>query len=113
MLATAAPVAILMLPTPADLPIAGHRMLAILGFAVIVWITETLDYAISAVVVAAPMAFMLGTSKRIRDRVVQGQYRRTARASDRDERSCTARCCQRAGARQWHRDRRHRRRPNA
>jgi len=30
-------VAILLLPTPADLPIAGHRMLAVLGFAIVVW----------------------------------------------------------------------------
>jgi anion transporter len=61
-LATAVLIAILLLPTPADLPLAGHRMLAILGFAVVVWITETLDYAISAVVIAALMAFMLGTA---------------------------------------------------
>ena len=36
-------------------------MLAILGFAVIVWMTEALDYAVSAVVIAALMAFLLGT----------------------------------------------------
>lgn len=60
--ATAVLIAILLLPTPAGLPIAGHRMLAIFGFAVIVWITEALDYAISAVVIAALMAFLLGTS---------------------------------------------------
>ena len=53
---------ILLLPTPADLPVAGHRMLAILGFAVIVWMTEALDYAVSAVVIAALMAFLLGLS---------------------------------------------------
>ncbi len=35
-------------------------MLAILAFAVIVWMTEALDYAVSAVVIAALMAFMLG-----------------------------------------------------
>jgi solute carrier family 13 (sodium-dependent dicarboxylate transporter), member 2/3/5 len=40
LLATAVLAAILMLPTPADLPVAAHRMLAILGFAVIVWMTE-------------------------------------------------------------------------
>ena len=39
----------------------GHRMLAILAFAVIVWMTEALDYAVSAVVIAALMAFLLGT----------------------------------------------------
>ena len=58
--AVAALVVILLLPTPANLPVAGHRMLAILAFAVIVWMTEALDYAVSAVVIAALMAFLLG-----------------------------------------------------
>ncbi len=62
LLAVAALVAILLLPTPAGLPVAGHRMLAILVFAVIIWMTEALDYAVSAVVIAALMAFLLGTS---------------------------------------------------
>ncbi|HZP78881.1 MAG TPA: DASS family sodium-coupled anion symporter [Pseudolabrys sp.] len=53
-------VAILLLPTPAGLPVAGHRILAILAFAVIVWMTEAIDYAVSAVVIAALMAFLLG-----------------------------------------------------
>lgn len=53
---------ILVLPTPAGLPIAGHRMLAILAFAVIIWMTESLDYAVSAVVIAVLMAFLLGLS---------------------------------------------------
>jgi sodium-dependent dicarboxylate transporter 2/3/5 len=35
--AIAVPVAIMLLPTAAGLPVAGHRMLAILGFAVVVW----------------------------------------------------------------------------
>jgi len=58
----AALVLILLLPTPAALPVAGHRMLAVLVFAVIVWMTEAIDYAVSAVVIAALMAFLLGTS---------------------------------------------------
>ena len=62
LLAIAALVGVLLLPTPADLPIAGHRMLAILVFAVIVWMTEAVDYAVSAIVVAALMAFLLGFS---------------------------------------------------
>ena len=62
LLAIAAFVAILLLPTPAGLPVAGHRMLAVLAFAVIVWMTEALDYAVSAVVIAALMAFLLGLS---------------------------------------------------
>jgi anion transporter len=62
LLAIAALVAILLLPTPPDLPVAGHRMLAILAFAVIVWMTEAIDYAVSALVIAALMAFLLGLS---------------------------------------------------
>jgi anion transporter len=54
--------AVLLLPTPEALPVAGHRMLALLAFAVIVWMTEALDYAVSAVVIAALMAFLLGTA---------------------------------------------------
>lgn len=61
-LALVALVAVLLLPTPVGLPVAGHRMLAILAFAVVVWITEALDYAVSAVVIAALMAFLLGLS---------------------------------------------------
>src|SRR6266511_3497349 len=60
LLAVAVLAAILLLPTPADLPVAAHRMLAILGFAVIIWMTEASDYAVSAVVIAALMAFLLG-----------------------------------------------------
>jgi anion transporter len=59
-LAVAVLAAILLLPTPPDLPVAAHRMLAILGFAVIIWMTEAIDYAVSAVVIAALMAFLLG-----------------------------------------------------
>src|SRR5690242_8077114 len=55
-------IAILLLPTPAGLPIAGHRMLAILAFAVILWMTEAVDYAVSAILIAALMAFLLGLS---------------------------------------------------
>ena len=62
LLAVAILVAILLLPTPAELPVAAHRMLAILGFAVVIWMTEAIDYAVSAVVIAALMAFLLGFS---------------------------------------------------
>ncbi len=41
---------------------AGHRTLAILAFAVIVWMTEAIDYAVSAVLIAALMAFLIGLS---------------------------------------------------
>ncbi|WP_439590299.1 SLC13 family permease [Hydrogenophaga sp.] len=47
------------LPGAAGLPPAGQVMLAILAFAVIVWMTEALDYAVSAVVIGALMIFLL------------------------------------------------------
>ena len=53
---------IMALPTPADLPVAGHRMLAILVFSVIVWMTDTISYPVSAAVIMALMAFTLGVS---------------------------------------------------
>src|SRR5450631_3920359 len=58
--AVAALIAVLLMPTPEGLPVAGHRMLAILAFAVIIWMTEAIDYAVSAIVIAALMAFLLG-----------------------------------------------------
>jgi len=60
--AVASLVIILLLPTPEGLPVAGQRMLGVLAFAVIIWMTEALDYAVSAVVIAALMAFLLGTA---------------------------------------------------
>ncbi len=63
--AVAVLIAILLLPTPAGLPLAGQRMLAIFGFAVVVWVTEALDYAVSAVVIAALMAMFLGISPNV------------------------------------------------
>jgi anion transporter len=50
---------IVMMPTPQGLPVAGQVMLGILAFAVIVWMTEALDYAVSSVVIGALMVFML------------------------------------------------------
>lgn len=50
---------ILTLPPAAGLPRAGQVMLAILAFAVIVWMTEALDYAVSAIVIGALMIFGL------------------------------------------------------
>ena len=65
LLAVAVLIAILLLPTPAGLAVAGHRVLAVFGFAVVVWVTEALDYAVSAVVLAALMACFLGISPSI------------------------------------------------
>lgn len=52
-------VLVLLLPAQPGLPPAGQAMLAILAFAVIVWMTESLDYAVSAVVIAVLMVFLL------------------------------------------------------
>jgi hypothetical protein len=48
-LAVAALLAVLWMPAAPGLPLAGQVMLAVLAFAVIVWMTEALDYAVSAV----------------------------------------------------------------
>ena len=50
---------VVLMPTPVGLSQPGQVMLGILAFAVIVWMTEALDYAVSAVVIAALMVFML------------------------------------------------------
>jgi anion transporter len=63
--AAGALLAILLVPTPAGLSLAGHRMLAVFGFAVVVWVTDALDYAVSAVVIAALMALLLGISPNV------------------------------------------------
>ena len=57
--AVAALIAVLLLPPAAGLPPAGHIMLAILAFAVIIWMTEALDYSVSAVVIAGLTIFLL------------------------------------------------------
>ena len=57
--ALAALLTIVLMPTPIGLPLAGQVMLGILAFAVIVWMTEALDYAVSAVVIGALMIFLL------------------------------------------------------
>ncbi len=61
--APAALIAIVSMPTPAGLPVAGQMMLGILAFAVIVWMTEALDYAVSAVVIGALMIFLLAYAR--------------------------------------------------
>ncbi len=58
-------IGVLMIPFPTDLPIAGQRMLAILAFAVIVWISEAVSYEVSAVIIITLMAFLLGTAPTI------------------------------------------------
>ncbi len=58
---------IFLLPTPADLTTAGHRMLGILVFAVILWITEAVSYPVSATIIATLMILCLGMSPNPQD----------------------------------------------
>lgn len=58
--AFAALVVVIVLPPAQGLPLAGQYMLGVLLFAVILWMTEAVDYAVSAVIIAALMAFLLG-----------------------------------------------------
>jgi sodium-dependent dicarboxylate transporter 2/3/5 len=47
-------------PTPAALPVAGKYMLGVFVFAIIIWLTEAINYSVSAVVIATLMTFLLG-----------------------------------------------------
>ena len=51
--------AVVLMPSAEGLPASGQVMLGILAFAVLVWMTEALDYAVSAVVIGALMIFLL------------------------------------------------------
>ena len=58
-------IGILCLPTPADLSTAGHRMIAILFFAIVMWITSAVSYPVSATLLTALTAVLLGTAPNI------------------------------------------------
>ncbi|MDF1484312.1 DASS family sodium-coupled anion symporter [Ramlibacter sp. H39-3-26] len=58
---------VLMLPLADGLPVAGHRMLAILVFAVVVWITEAVSYEASAIMITSLIAFLIGSAPTIAD----------------------------------------------
>jgi di/tricarboxylate transporter len=60
-------IVICLMPTPEGLPVAGKRMLAILLFSVIVWMTDSISYPVSAVVITALMAFLVGMSPNVAD----------------------------------------------
>ena len=66
-LAVAVLIGALMIPLPADLPVAGHRMLAILAFAVVVWITEAVTYETSAIMITSLMAALIGFAPMVND----------------------------------------------
>lgn len=58
---------IFLLPTPTDLTTTGHRMLGILIFAIIVWITEPVSYPVSAAIIATLMFLCLGMNPNPQD----------------------------------------------
>jgi anion transporter len=51
---------LIMLPTPEGLSVAGHRALAIMAFAVIMWITEAVSAGVSAIALIALFIIFLG-----------------------------------------------------
>lgn len=69
-------VAILVMPTPVDLPVAGQVMLGILLFSVIVWMTDSVSYPVSAAIIVALMAFLVGLSPDVANpKVIYGTAR--------------------------------------
>ncbi|WP_409350623.1 DASS family sodium-coupled anion symporter [Variovorax sp. Sphag1AA] len=64
-IAAIAMIAVLALPQPEGLPVAGHRMLAILVFAVIVWISEAVSYEASAIMITSLMAALIGLAPKV------------------------------------------------
>ncbi len=73
--AVAAMIGVILLPPAQGLPVAGQWMLGVLLFAVIVWMTEAVDYAVSAVLIAALMTLLLGLAPN----VAKPDARRSAR----------------------------------
>lgn len=51
---------VILLPNDGDLPVAGQRGLAILAFAVILWVTEAVSYPVSSAMIIALIAILLG-----------------------------------------------------
>ncbi|MBP7248417.1 MAG: DASS family sodium-coupled anion symporter [Negativicutes bacterium] len=58
-------IGIVSLPTPEGLPVAGHRMLALLVFSVILWMTECVSYPASAAIILSLMVVLLGFSPNV------------------------------------------------
>lgn len=54
--------AIVLMPTPAGMTVAGQRVLGILCFAVITWISEAVSYPVSATIIGSLMLLSLGTA---------------------------------------------------
>ncbi|AEP36058.1 DASS family sodium-coupled anion symporter [Taylorella asinigenitalis] len=67
----AALIGILLLPTPEGLSPAGHRMLAILVFAIIVWVSEAVSYEASSIIIMGLIIFLVGLSPSLKDPTVE------------------------------------------
>ena len=55
-------ITILLLPTPAGLSVMAKAALAILAFAVVMWVTEAVTYPVSATLILGLMILLLGLS---------------------------------------------------
>ncbi len=53
-------ITVVLLPNPEDLPVMGQRALAILVFAVILWMTEAVSYPVSAAMIIGLSTLLLG-----------------------------------------------------
>lgn len=58
---------VLIIPTPDGLTVAGQKALAILVFAVILWMTEAVSYPVSAVLILTLMTLLLGFGPHLED----------------------------------------------
>lgn len=58
---------VLLIPTSDSLPVVGQRSLAILTFAVILWVTQAVSYEVSAVMIIVLVSFLVGLSPTIED----------------------------------------------
>jgi solute carrier family 13 (sodium-dependent dicarboxylate transporter), member 2/3/5 len=60
LVALALPLTVALLPAPDGLSVAGWRVLGVLAGAVVLWISEAVSYAVSAVMVTALLAVLVG-----------------------------------------------------
>jgi solute carrier family 13 (sodium-dependent dicarboxylate transporter), member 2/3/5 len=60
--ASAVLLAIILMPVPEGLSIAGWRMMGVLLFSVIIWMSEAVTYPVSAAIIMSVMTFLLGLS---------------------------------------------------
>lgn len=70
-LAFIALITIVLIPNNGDLPVVGQRSLAILAFAVILWITEAVSYPVSSAMILALIAVLLGLAPSMEDPSVE------------------------------------------